>query len=330
MIRTDGHEMPATLEREHRRAVRLEWLTVAYQISVTLVIYLAAGSSQAMKTVWMEDLLSLIPPGAFLLASRVRRRRPSRRFPYGHHRAVSIAFLCASLALLLLGAFLLVDSLLKLATQEHPSVGTVELFGRRIWLGWLMVPALLWGIVPPIILGRVKLPVARALHDKVLFADAAMNRANWTTGAAALVGVAGIAVGWWWADAAAAAFISVGIVRDGLGNLRAVVEDLMDRAPVSVDHARMDPLPARLESELRSLPWVADARVRLREEGHVYFGEAEVVPSDQRDLVSRLAEASDRLRGLDWRLHDLVIAPVERIEPWDDDAGEDQEDESSG
>ena len=119
--------------------------------------------------------------------------------------------------------------------------------------------------------------------------------------------------------------ISWSILRDGAGNLRAVVQDLMDRTPMSVDHERVDALPARLETELRSLPWVSDARVRLREEGRVYFGEAEVVPSDQRDLVARLAEASERLRALDWRLHDLVIAPVERIEPWHGDADETKE-----
>jgi cation diffusion facilitator family transporter len=325
VIRTDGHEMPATLEREHRRAVRLEWVTIVYLISVVTVVYLTLGSSQAMKTVWAEDLLSLIPPAAFLFASRVRRRPPSDRFPYGHHRAISIAFLCASLALLLMGGFLLVDSLLKLLTVEHPSIGTVELFGRKIWLGWLMIPALVWGIVPPVILGRMKLTVARTLHDKVLFADADMNRADWMTGVAGLLGVIGIALGWWWADATAAAVISWSILRDGAGNLRAVVQDLMDRTPMSVDHERVDALPARLETELRSLPWVSDARVRLREEGRVYFGEAEVVPSDQRDLVARLAEASERLRALDWRLHDLVIAPVERIEPWHGDADETKE-----
>ena len=195
MIRTDGHEMPAILEREHRRAVRLELVTIVYLISVVTVVYLTLGSSQAMKTVWAEDLLSLIPPAAFLFASRVRRRPPSDRFPYGHHRAISIAFLCASLALLLMGGFLLVDSLLKLLTVEHPSIGTVELFGRKIWLGWLMIPALVWGIVPPVILGRMKLTVARTLHDKVLFADADMNRADWMTGVAGLLGVIGIASG---------------------------------------------------------------------------------------------------------------------------------------
>jgi divalent metal cation (Fe/Co/Zn/Cd) transporter len=142
--------------------------------------------------------------------------------------------------------------------------------------------------------------------------------------------VIGIALGWWWADAAAASVISWSILLDGAGNLRAVVQDLMDRTPMSVDHERVDPLPARLETELRSLPWVGDARVRLREEGRVFFGEAEVVPTDRRDLVPKLAEASERLRALDWRLHDLVIAPVERIEPWRGHDGKDQQNGPQG
>jgi cation diffusion facilitator family transporter len=313
VIRVDGFEMPAAREQIHRRAVRLEWLTIVYLISVIVVIYLVLGSSQAMKTVWVEDMLSLIPPIAFLLASRVRSRAPTDRFPYGHHRAVSIAFLCASLALFVMGGLLLVDSALKLVTAEHPSIGTVQLFGRKIWLGWLMIPALLWGVVPPVILGRMKLPLARDLHDKVLFADAEMNKADWMTGMAGILGVLGIAIGWWWADAAAAIVISASILHDGLGNLRAVVGDLMDRAPTSVDHRRIDPQASRLETELRALPWVADAMVRLREEGHVFFGEAVVVPSDQRDLVAKLEDATERLRGIDWRLHDLVIAPVKEI-----------------
>jgi hypothetical protein len=75
---------------------------------------------------------------------------------------------------------------------------------------------------------------------------------------------------------------------------------------------------------------VSDARVRLREEGRVFFGEAEVVPTDRRDLVPKLAEASERLRALDWRLHDLVIAPVERIEPWRGHDEKDRQDEPQG
>jgi cation diffusion facilitator family transporter len=303
-------ELPAEKQPAYRRAIRLEWLTIGYLITAITAIYLTLGNSQAMKTAWIEDMLSLIPPSVFLIAARTRQRPPNDRFPYGYHRSVSVAYLMASLALALMGAFLLFDALLQLATAEHPSIGTVELLGHQIWLGWLMEAALLWSAVPAILLGRAKLPLARELHDKVLFADAKMNKADWLTAAAAMGGVLGIGLGLWWADAAAAAVISVDILHDGVANLRTVVGDLMDRRPTTVDDSALDPLPSRVENELRKHPWVEDARARLREEGHVYFGEVFVVPATDRDLVRNLERAHQQLHDLDWRLHDVVVTPV--------------------
>ena len=43
-----------------------------------------------------------------------------------------------------------------------------------------------------------------------------MNRADWLTALAAVVGVIGIGAGLWWADAVAAIVISLEITRDGL------------------------------------------------------------------------------------------------------------------
>ena len=62
-LMTPGHgwELPPDKARIMRQAVRLEWLTVAYLISAVFFIYLTLGSSQAMKTAWFEDILSLIP-----------------------------------------------------------------------------------------------------------------------------------------------------------------------------------------------------------------------------------------------------------------------------
>jgi cation diffusion facilitator family transporter len=302
-------ELPPDREEAYRRAIRLEWITIVYLITAIAGIYLTLGNSQAMKTAWIEDMLSLIPPIVFLIASRIRNRPPNRSFPYGFHRVVSIAYLAAALALFLLGAVLLVDALMKLATAEHPSIGTVEVFGHHLWLGWLMQVALLYSAVPAVILGRMKLPLARALHDKVLFADAKMNKADWLTAVAAMTGVFGIALGLWWADAAAAALISLDILHDGFVNLRTVVTDLMDKRPTTVDDSAVDPLPARVETEMKRLGWVRDARARLREQGHVYFGEVFVVPRDgTSDLVDRIEDAHRRLLALDWRLHDVVVA----------------------
>jgi cation diffusion facilitator family transporter len=308
-------ELPPEKEPAYRRAIRLEWITIGYLITAIAAIYLTLGNSQAMKTAWIEDMLSLVPPTVFLIASRIRNRPPNRTFPYGFHRVVSIAYLAAALALFLLGAILLVDALMKLAAAEHPSIGTVELFGHQVWLGWLMELALVYSAVPAIVLGRMKLPLARTLHDKVLFADAKMNKADWLTAVAAMGGVLGIGLGLWWADAVAAALISMDILHDGWVNLRTVVTDLMDKRPTTVDDAAVDPLTARVENEMQRLGWVREARARLREQGHVYFGEVFVVPRNGTvDLVDRLEEAHERLQALDWRLHDVVVAPTPEIE----------------
>jgi cation diffusion facilitator family transporter len=309
------HELPPDKKRLMDQANRLELVTIVYLVSAIVAIYLTLGASQAMKTAWFEDIISLVPPVVFLIASRIRQRAPNTEYPYGYHRSVSVAYLCAALALLAMGAFLLFDSVMKLISFEHPSIGTVQLFGQPIWLGWLMLPALVWSAIPAVLLGRAKLPLASALHDKVLFADAKMNKADWMTASAAFVGVLGIAVGLWWADAVAALVISLDIVHDGITNTKTAVADLMDSRPMTVDRSSADPLPRRVENELRDLDWVEDVRVRMREEGHVFFGEAFVVPRSDRELGRHVSEALEHLRELDWRLHDVVITPVARLDP---------------
>jgi cation diffusion facilitator family transporter len=318
------HELPPDQHEQLKKAVRLEWLTIAYLVSAIVILYLTLGSSQAMKAAWAEDILSLLPPIAFLIASRVRRRQPNSKFPYGYHRVTSIAFLCASVALLSLGTFVLYDSVMKLAKFEHPPIDLVKPIGDDpVWLGWLMLPALAYSALPAFFLGRAKLPLAKELHDKVLFADAEMNRADWLTAGAAMLGVIGIGLGLWWADGVAATIISLDITHDGFKNLKVALADLMDKEPTVVDHSKPDPLPLWIKNELMLMDWVKDAEVRLREQGHVFVGEAFVVPIDDQDLVERLDRANQRLLDLDWRLHELVISPVKEIrrpEPAGEDA----------
>ena len=313
MTVTRQFELPADKQSIYTRAVRLEWISIAFLISAIIVIYVTLGASQAMKAAWVEDSLSLLPPISFLIASRFRDREPNDEYPYGFHRSMAIAFVCSSVALTIVGFWILVDSAMKLATFEHPSIGLVQPWGEPIWLGWFMIAALLYTSIPIAIIGRMKIKLAHQLHDKVLYADADMNKADWLTGAAATLGVVGIGFGLWWADGVAALVISFDIVKDGVTNLRAAVTDLMDRRPMSVDHKTNDPLQARVENELKKLPWVADVQVRLREEGHVYFGDALVIPRDQRDLLANVEDARTLVHDLDWKLHDVVVMPVSRF-----------------
>lgn len=307
MRTTSVHELPEELRPILQRARRLEWATLGYLASVIVLLGLVMGSSQAMRTAWVEDLLSLVPPIGFLVADRVRRRPVTERFPYGFHRAVTVAYLMSSFAILAFGLLLLGDGALHLVRGERAVIGTFELFGRTLWQGWLMLLVLVWAIVPAMVLGRLKLGPAGQLHDKSLFADAKMNRADWLSGVAAGFGVVGIGLGWWWADPVGAMIISLGITADGWKNLTAAIADLMDREPMTVGRDRESEVPARVLARVRSLPWVERAEVRFREHGHVYFGEVYVVPRTAGDPAERTDEVAAAAREVDWRVHDVVV-----------------------
>jgi len=309
-----GHELPPAQEEAHRKAVRLEVISAIYWASAIVLLYFTLGQSQAMKAAWVEDILGLFPPIAFLIASRFRHRAPSRRFPWGYHRAITVAYVVSTVALFALGAFLLIDSLDKLLKGTHPPIGMVEVFDTQVWLGWLMMGALLYSGIPPIILGRLKRPLADELHDKVLFADAKMNVADWLTASAALVGVTGIGLGLWWADSVAAIVISLDILHDGVRYLRQSVADLMDDSPQTYDEKGPHPLLAKVRGEVASTPWVKEAAVRLREEGHMLTGEVLVVPKSSQQLLARVEDLDRRLRELDWQIKDVIVAPVRSIE----------------
>jgi cation diffusion facilitator family transporter len=318
-MRTISHyEFSREQELVLQKARRLEYLSIAYLASVIFLMYLVMGASQAMKTAWVEDMLSLVPPICFLIGSHICWRKPTDRYPYGFHRVVSILFLLAAVALLLTGAFLLSEALLTLIRREHPTIGMKEFFGQDLWLGWWMLAVLAWGAVPPVLLGRAKMKLAKTLNDKILVTDGRMNKADWMTATAAMIGVIGIGFGIWWADAAAAAFISFDILKDGWTQTKDAVTGLMNRAPTSVDGKRLK-LPEECEALLASLSWVKSAEVRMCEHGHLIIGDGFVCTTDDAPVSpNELRAAMQRAQNLDWRLRGFTLS-VEPYE-WSDNA----------
>jgi divalent metal cation (Fe/Co/Zn/Cd) transporter len=329
MKRVGRIEFPKRQAEAFAKARRLEWISIAYLVSAATFLYFVMGSSQAMRTSWMEDMISLVPPIAFLISSRLATRRSTRRFPYGMHTSVSVAYLTASLAILAMGIFLFVEASLKLAHVDRTTIGGFNILGTTIWAGWPMLAALAYTGIPSFFLGRAKLKLAPLIHDKALYADAEMNRADWMAESAAAVGVIGVGLGFWWLDPLAAGLVSLDIMRDGARNTRAAVTDLIDETPkTSTNQKRLDPLPNELKRHLESADWVERAEVRMREEGHVFFGEAFVVPKSTNNLVKKIAELTQSAKAFNWRVHDLTIMPVESA--WldnesDEDGGEQDE-----
>lgn len=294
--------IPRAIAADVRRGERLEYWTLGWMASVVLVMWLVMGASQAMKAAVVEDLLSLVPAIVFLLSVRWERRRPNARFPFGYRRANSLAFLVAATALLSVGGFLAYESVTTLIRQEHPTVGGITLFGETIWLGWLMLAALAYSVVPPIILGRMKQPVAERIRDKVLHTDALMQKADWQTGLAGIAGIVGIGLGWWWADATAALFISLSIIKDAVGALEQAIAELLDGTPRALDSNELSDDAKQLIAALKARFGKVD--VRLRETGRYIAAEVDCPPPADIPTAADLM-GDDRA----WRLASLSFRP---------------------
>ena len=306
-------KLPREQSEALRKAIFWEWFTIAYTSVGIVLVAFVVGGSQAMKTAWIEDMLTLVSQLAFLIALRFVRRTPSGRFPYGRHRAMAVGHLVSGVALFSVGATLAVDSASSLIAVEHPSIGSVRLFGHTIWLGWLMIAVMIVVAIGPLIHGRRKARLAPVLHDKALYADADMAKADWTTGLATIVGVLGVGIGLWWLDSAAALCISAGIVVDGVRNVRAAVSDLMDQRARTVDSAKPEPLIDAVITRTMLARWVRECGVRMRDMGHVFHIEVFVVPRHGRVRVANLDRLSKDIAALDWRAQDVVISPVENL-----------------
>ena len=315
-MRAEAFELPEHLKEKLTKAKKLEWITILYLVTVVVIMYLVMGSSQAMKTAWLEDALSMVPAISFLIASRIYNKKPTRKFQYGFHRVFSIAFLTGSVALFGMGLFLLVDSAITLIKAEHATIGTMVLFGKQIWMGWIMIAALIYSSLPAMYLGYKKLPLAKKLHIKNLYTDANAQKADYMTGFAAMVGILGLGMGWWWADASAALFISFSVLKDGYTNLKDAVEDLMDRKPLHIEDDKPDELVEKVENFIKSWSWVEDAKARFREEGQVYFGDVQLIVKSGTDVSKSLEIGLEKLHEFHWKIYDVTIMPVNEIKDY--------------
>ena len=57
----------------------------------------------------------------------------------------------------------------------------------------------------------------------------------------------------------------------------------------------------------------------MRELGHVIAVEVLAVPRDEADLLDRVEDAVEQIRGLDWKLQDVVVAVVRELDGVPDD-----------
>jgi len=230
------------------------------------------------------------------LAFLAGRRAPTRRYTYGYGRAEDLAGLAVVLVIAASSAFAAYASVRRLAHPSHVS-----------HLGAVAAAALL-GFVGNEIVARYRITVGRRIGSAALVADGLHARTDGFTSLAVLVGAAGVAAGWRWADPVVGLGITVAILLVLRDAAREVYRRLMD----AVD-------PALVEQAERSLAATDGVervgRVRLRWIGHQLHADAEIVLDPQLSLIAAhqiAIEAEHRLLHQVPRLRGALIHPDPR------------------
>jgi cation diffusion facilitator family transporter len=271
-----------------REGIRALWASLTVLGSTAVLqaaVVLLSGSVALLGDTLhnLADALTAVPLGiAFVLG----RRAPTRQYTYGYGRAedlagvVIVAFIAASSAL---AGFEAVRRLLHPQPVPH--------------LPYVAVAALV-GFAGNEIVARYRIRVGRRIGSAALVADGLHARTDGFTSLAVLLGAAGVAIGWRWADPVVGLLITVAILFVLKDAGREVYRRLMDAVdPALVDH---------VEATLRRTPLVLDVgQVRVRWIGHHLHAECEITVADTatvadahkiaHDAEHRLIDAFPRL-----------------------------------
>jgi len=223
---------------------------------------------------------SLLDLSATLLtyfAVRVSGKPADAEHQYGHGKVESVTALAETALLFALTAVVIVEAAQRLiGTQAHAVEATAAAFA-----------VIACSIVVDFFRARTLKRVAKATSSEALEADALHFGSDMWSSVAVLVGLCGVALGYSWADAAAALVVAVFICIAGWRLGRRTINTLTDTAPAGVSE-RVAAI-ARLEPGV-----VAVERVRARPAGAVLFVELSIGVSRTLPL-DRVAAITERL-----------------------------------
>ena len=276
-----------------RDGIRVLWISLAVlgataimQAVVVLLSHSVALLGDTLHNV--ADALTALPLGvAFVLGRRVA----TRRYTYGFGRAEDLAGIVIVLVITASSALAGYEAIRRLL---HPA--------DVAYLPYVAVAALI-GFAGNEIVARYRITVGRRIGSAALVADGLHARTDGFTSLAVLLGAAGVAIGWRWADPVVGLLITMAILFVLKDAAREVYRRLMD----AVDPALVD----QVEQTLRTTPLVLGvSEVRLRWIGHQLRAECAITVPDTATVVDAHAIAHDAEHRLIHAIPRLTAAIV--------------------
>jgi cation diffusion facilitator family transporter len=184
-----------------------------------------------------------------MIAFRIGRRRPTKRYPYGYRRAEDLAGVLIALVIALSAVLIIMESVDALFDPR-------ELTN----LGWVFAAAMV-GVIGNEIVAVYRIRIGRRIGSAALIAEGYHARSDGLTSMVVVVGVIGVWVGFPQADAAAGFLVAVAILWILVSSCKTIFRRLMD----GVDDGTVD----EIEAVAAGVPGVLDVeRVRARWTGH--------------------------------------------------------------
>lgn len=187
-----------------RHALRLEWLTIGWNVVEGIVAISAAvlAGSVALLGFGIDSFVESAS-GAVLVWRLLAEQRGLD--PEQVERLDARAHKLVGASLFLLGGYIALDAAVALWNRDAPRPSAVG-----IVLAVVSIFAMQW-------LARAKRRAARRLGSRALEADAFQTTACFWLSVITLVGVGlNAALGWWWADPVAALGMTLFIAREGV------------------------------------------------------------------------------------------------------------------
>ena len=239
----------------------------------------AIGLATGSLAILSEAGHSLIDLSATVLtyfAVRISGKPADAEHQYGHGKVESVTALAETALLFVLSVIVIWEAAQRLFVEAHEVEATAAAFA-----------VIVGSIVVDFFRARTLSRVARETSSEALEADALHFGSDMWSSIAVLIGLGGVALGYAWADAAAALIVAVFICVAGWRLGRRTINTLTDTAPEGVSE--------RITAIARQVPGVVTVeRVRARPAGAVLFVELGVAVSRTLPL-DRVTTIKERL-----------------------------------
>lgn len=277
----DHTEAIRTADEASSIGIRAAWISLAGMGATALlqIVIVWLSGSIGLLADTLHNLGHLATTIPLLLAFRLGRRAPTRRYSYGFRRAEDLVGLLIGVVIAASAVLIILESVRALAEPQPLS-----------HLGWVLAAAVV-GAAGNEAVARYRIRAGRRIGSAALVAEGQHARTDALTSLAVVIGVAGAWLGLPQLDAAVGLLIAAVIVAVLISSMRTVVRRLMD----GVDDGTLD----LVDTVAAGVPGVLDVpRSRARWSGHRLEADLDVAVDGALTVREGHAIADDVHRAL--------------------------------